>query len=171
MKNSLVTLLPWFLAHHIPSDDHENHLENQENFKVHWIKSKIAVVLDEHFVSSPFVNVHNVGSHSSCTIMVLFVVGWGPEWPAKFDMTNMQLWHSPPIAVSFGVIVPIILLRECERDVTQWVLLSVDLSGTWSQCAHLPPLFSLYTGLLWSFHRVTHSNQPIGQFHTATFLK
>ena len=43
------------------------------------------------------------------------------------------------------MIVPVFLLKACQRHVSQWVLLSVDLSGTWSQCGHVPLVYLLCT--------------------------
>ena len=54
-------------------------LGDQETFIVHSIKSVIALVLEEHVVSSQILNVPEVGSHGSCTIMALSVVCWVPE--------------------------------------------------------------------------------------------
>ena len=47
-------------------------------------------MLEEHVVSSQIVNVPKVGTHGSCTIMVLFVVDWVPELLAEFAMSHMQ---------------------------------------------------------------------------------
>ena len=46
------------------------------------------------------------------------------------------------------MIAPVFLLKAFESNVSQWVLPSVDLSGTWSQCGHVPLVFSLLCMLI-----------------------